>query len=310
MTFATETPSVDVQAVNQSFFDLLDRGMDKQAADSGNRLVRTVVRQEANVRSLYNVTPVGAGDLDPHPTSDQPMKFMDIEPNSEASMVQFYATPEAASFTLTKVPVFFFLVQSKEFYKNKFELMTQRNDVRQILAENSTKDLGDQEDIAWRRAALTHVKRNVTTQRTTAASLNPTSWRNAMRAVIDRRLPVGKGLLSESRYLDMLDQPATVVGESIAKRHYEEGIKNEKGVLGIPVVTSLKSDIYLTDEAWIVPPEEYMGAFWTLQDATLFVEQRGPMIRFYVYESVGICIARGQGIQQISFTGTPPGGSV
>ena len=135
MSFSIENNTVDVQAVNQAFFDLLDRGMDKQAAESGNRLIRTVVRQEANVRSLFNVVPVGAGDLDQHPTSDQPMKYLDIEPNSEASTVQFYATPEAESYTLSRVPGFFQLVQSKEFYKSKFELMTNRNDVRQILAD-------------------------------------------------------------------------------------------------------------------------------------------------------------------------------
>ena len=310
MSFSIETPTTDVQAVNQAFFDLLERGMDKQAAESGNRLIRTVVRQEANVRSLYNVTPVGPGDLDQHPTSDQPMKYLDIEPNSEASAVQFYATPEAESYTLSRVPGFFQMIQSKEFYKNKFELMTNRNDVRQILAENSTKDVGDQEDVAWRRGALIHIKRNPTVQRSTFASLTPTAWKSAMQAVVDRRQPVGKGLLAESRYMDMIDQPATVVGESIARRHYEEGIKNEKGLLGLPVVTSVKTDIYLKDEAWIVPPEEFMGAFWTLQDATLFVEQRGPMIRFYVYESICIVFARGNALQQIYFNGQPNGGLV
>ena len=300
-----ETVQVSAQVLNQNFVDLIDQGHIKQAADAGTALIREIVRQEAAVREILPPKSVTADDLDIWPDSDQPMKYMDIEPQSVATFVQFYGTPKSRYYFMRRVPVFFGKMQSDEFIKSKFELMTYRTDVRKLLADNSVKDIADQEDIYFRRECLKAIKRNPTVQRTSLPRLNATGWAQALRAVYDRRRPVGKGLMSKSRQTDMIDLPATSVGDSIAKAHYQEGIDKEDGLWGIPLVTTLKSDIYLPDEAWLFPPENFFGKFWTLQDATLFVEQRADIIKFFVYSAPGMGFGNVLGIQQLVFGATP-----
>ena len=300
--YPIETPQVSTELLNQTFFEMLERGQTEKIAEAGNPLVRVVVRQASAAREVLTPEPIGAADLSEWPNSDQPMKFMDIEPNSVATTVQFYGTPKTRFYFQRKVPVFFTKLQSDEFTKNIFELMTYKNDVRKLLADNATFDLADQEDVGFRKGCLLGVNRNPVVQRTSVPKLTASAWAQAQRAVYDRRLMVGKGLMSKSRHTDLIDLPATVIGDSVAKQHYQEGLESETGLWGTPLVTTLKSDIYLPDEAWLFPPTAYLGKFWVLRDATLYVEQKADWIKFYVYGSIGIGLANTSGIQQIIFT--------
>ena len=305
MSYEMETTQVSAQVLNQNFVDLIDQGHTKEAADAGTALIREIVRQEAACREILPPKRVTADELDIWPDSDQPMKYLDIEPQSVATYVQFYGTPKARYYTMRRVPVFFGKLQSDEFVKNKFELMTYRTDVRKLLADNSVKDIADQEDVYFRRTCLMAINRNPSVQRTELPRLTATGWAQACRALYDRRKPVGKGLMSKSRQTDMIDLPATVVGDSIAAAHYREGIDKEDALWGIPLVTTLKSDIYLPDEAWLFCPENFLGKFWYLQDCTLFVEQRADIVKFFVYSCIGIGLPMLTGMQQLVFNQRP-----
>ena len=190
-----ETTQVSAQVLNQNFVDLIDQGQTKEAADAGTALIREIVRQDAAVREILPCKTIGASELDIWPDSDAPMKYLDIETQTVASYVQFYGTPKARYYSLKRVPVFFGKLQSDEFVKTKFELMTYRTDVRKLLADNSVKDIADQEDIYFRSACLRAVNRNASVQRTELARITAEGWQQACRAVYDRRKPVGKALM-------------------------------------------------------------------------------------------------------------------
>lgn len=299
--YEIESPQINVSLLNEKFIDLIDREMSKEAADVANPLVRNIVRQEAWCREIITPEPCDKSQLEQWPYGDQPVRYMDVEPNSIATSVQFYGTPKATPYGMKRVPVFFAKLQTDEFVKNKWELMTYRNDLRRLLAENSVKDIADQEDVYFRRECLTSVKKNEAQQRTRLNRITATGWKKAINAVFNRRLFVGRALLCRSRFNDLIDLPATAVGDSIASKHFEEGTEHREKLWGVPVVTTLKSDIVLPEEAWLFTAPNYMGKFWTLQDATLFVEQRADIIKFHVYSAIGIGFANTLGIQQIMF---------
>jgi len=302
MNYGIETLDVKAQVLNQNFVDLIDQGQIKQAEDAGTILIREIVRQDAAVREILPCKTIGASELDIWPDSDAPMKYLDIETQTVASYVQFYGTPKANYYTLRHVPVFFGKIQSDEFVKSKFELMSYRTDVRKLLADNSTKDIADQEDMFFRRACLQAVNRNPSIQRTELPRLTATGWAQTLTAMDNRRRPVGKALMSKARHRDAIDLPATAVGNDIAAEHYRSGIEKEDGLWGTPLVTTIKSDIYLPDEAWMFVPENYLGRFWTLQEPTLYVEQRADIVKFFIYSAPGIGLPSLLGIQQMVFT--------
>ena len=81
-----------------------------------------------------------------------------------------------------------------------------------------------------------------------------------------------------------------LVGSEILKRHYDDGIEAEEKLWGVPVVTTIKRDIIAPKDFYVFGPQEYLGNFFLLQDATLFIKQEADMIFFHSYAAPGIGI--------------------
>lgn len=301
MSLPQETRQISAQTLNTRFVDMLHRGMDKEAAEAGTPLIREIIRQDSVARKVLSLEDLTASDLDPQLDSDQPVKYMEVEPQSEAASAQLYGTPRTKFYTMRRVPVYIGKIMSDEFTKNRVELMTIRSDVRKLLADNSTKDMSDQEDIGLRRVAAMAVSRNAAVQRTSGSKLNGTVYGKALSAMQDRRRAAGKVVIASSRLNDLMDLPATAVGNDIAVQTFREGVEKCEGLWGTPLIQTIKSDIYLTNEAWLFAPENYIGKFYQLIPPTLYVEQKAEIVKFYVYEYVGMGLALGEGIQQITF---------
>lgn len=301
MSLPQETRQISAQTLNHRFADMLQRGLTKEAGEAGTPLVREFIRQDSVARKILPIEDLVASDLNPQLDSDQPVKYMEVEPQSEAASAQLYGTPRTRFYTLRRVPVYIAKVMSDEFTKNRVELMTIQSDVRKLLADNSTKDLSDQEDISMRQLSVRAVLRNAAVQRTSSPRLNGSTFGRAMGALQDRRRQAGKVVVASSRLNDLMDLPATAVGNDIATQTFREGVEKCEGLWGTPLVQTIKSDIYLPNEAWLYAPENYLGKFYQLIPPTLYVEQQAEIIKFYVYEYIGMGLALGEGIQQIAF---------
>jgi hypothetical protein len=109
--------------------------------------------------------------------------------------------------------------------------------------------------------------------------------------------------MTKELYYEALDLPATSVGDDVASRHYDAGIEEEEKLWGIPVVSTIKSDILNPKKAYIIAPENFHGVFFLLQDATLFIKQEADMIEFWSYAAPGIGIGNSISFQVLSFPG-------
>jgi hypothetical protein len=132
--------------------------------------------------------------------------------------------------------------------------------------------------------------------------LSGTNIKAALKAHIARKQPIGKLLMCKQLYYDILDAPATTVGNDVASRHYDDGVEQEEKLFGIPVVTTIKNDILAANEFWVFSPENWLGNFFLLQDATLFIKQEADMIEFWSYSAPGIGIANTKAITRVTLT--------
>lgn len=306
MSYNVETSSHSAQFLNKSFLSKIEDGQVKEAEKTSSLFIRERLRQAAAVRELITPQGVSEEDIDRDENTDQPKIIIDKEPDSTASFVQFQGTGRRTWFKGPRYSVRFGKVESQRFTKTKAELMTYRSDIRKILSDNSVMDMADEEDRKFYELVAAIIAANAGVQRTTGGFQSGT-FKNAMQAMLTgtRKRPIGKMLLSKERYLDALDLPATAVGDDIAKRHFDEGIEASQKLWGIPVVTHVKSDIYPTARGWIfspTAPNNFLGNFFTLQDATLFIEQRADVISFWTYEYIGIGIANSLSMQEILFS--------
>ena len=301
--YRTETEKVSAQFINSNFVSKLEEGRIKEATEEGSAFIRTKMREEAFVREILPPIQLADDEIDRDENTDQPKKIVEKEPDSVATFVPFYGTGPRTLFRGPRYAVFFGKTESQRFRKSKFELMTYQNDIRKILSDNSVKDMADQEDSKF-LGTINSILTAAPTQVVGAAGFNSGAFRAGFQNLVDRRIPIGKLLMTKKTYYEALDLPATSVGNEVASRHYAEGIEKEERLWGIPVISTIKTDI-LTPQAgashsiYLFAPENYLGNFFLLQDATLFIKQEADIIFFHSYAAPGIGIGNTRSVTRI-----------
>jgi hypothetical protein len=302
-SYATETKEVSAQLINSNFVRKLEAGRVKEAQDEGSAFIRQKVRQESFAREVINPILLEDDELDRDENTDQPKKIVEKEPDSVATFVTFQGTGPRTWFRGPRFAVKFGKTESQRFTKNKWELMTYQNDIRKILSDNSVKDMSDQEDLKYIGTIDGIAALNAAVQITAAAAFNSAAFRTGFQRMVNRRQPIGKVLMTKELYYEALDLPATSVGDDVASRHYDAGIEEEEKLWGIPVVSTMKSEILNPKKAYIIAPENFHGVFFLLQDATLFIKQEADIIEFWSYAAPGIGIGNSVSFQVLTFPG-------
>jgi hypothetical protein len=303
--YRTETPQVSAQFINSNFVRKLDEGRTKEAETEGSAFIRQKMRQESNYRELITPVLLGDDELDRDENTDQPKKIVDKEPDSRATFVPFHGTGPRTWFRGKRFAVYFGKTESEHFTKSKFELMTDRTDIRKVLSDNAVKDMSDQEDQKATETVNAILAENPT-QIIAAPAFVSTPFKRGFQAMVDRKQPIGKMLMTKSLYYEALDLPATSVGNDVASRHFDDGIEAEEKLWGIPVVSSIKNEIINGPEGdrrsvYIFAPQDYLGCFFLLQDATLFIKQEADIIEMWSYAAPGIGFGNDKAIERIDF---------
>jgi hypothetical protein len=216
--------------------------------------------------------------------------------------VTFKGTGERTWFSGLRYAVYFGKVESQRFTKSKFELMTYQNDIRKILTDNSVKDMSDIEDGKFIETCDAIVSGVADQDLSIAGKLTADKVVAALKAQIERKIPIGKMLMTKSLYYDVLELAATSVGDPIASRHYDDGVEEEEKLWGIPVVTTIKKEIVPENVFWLFGPENYLGNFFLLQDATLFIKQEADIIEFWSYSAPGIGVGNNYAMTKVTLT--------
>ena len=301
MAYKTETQQVSAQFVNSNFVKKIEDGRIKEAAAEGSAFIREYVRQESYAREILTPVLLQDDEIDRDENTDEPKKIVEKEPKSVATFVQFQGAGPRTWFKGPRYSVFFGKTESQHFTKSKFQLMTYQNDIRKLLSDNPVKDMADQEDKKWQETVDALIALNAAEQNVAAGAFNSTAFKTGFQKMVNRRRPIGKMTMTKSLYYEALDLVATSVGNDIASRHYDEGVESEEKLWGFPVITTIKSTIHDPKKAYIYSPENYLGNFFLLQDATLYIKQEADTITFWTYAAPGIGIGNRLSIQSITF---------
>lgn len=292
------TETVNVQFLNQAFLDKLDAGLTKEASVAMSAFVRQKLREDGFTRKIMEPIMVTQSDLDRQIT-EEPTVIIEKEPDSIAASIPFTARGEIRYFQGSRYPVSFFKIQSNEFKKSKFELITYRTDIRTVLQENSIKDLQKQEDVNFYNAIV-----NVATANSNvfniAGGFTVQTLMNGVKQLLAYQLPVGCILMTQEMYADLLKQPATQVGSPIASE-LMTGKATLDSFYGFRIVTTNKNDILPNNQAIVFAPPSYLGQFYLLQDAMVFLKTEMDLITFTTYESVGLGLGNVNGAVVLNF---------
>lgn len=304
MAYKTETQQVSAQTLNSNFVKKIEEGRIKEASVEGSAFIRSKLRQESFAREVISPVMLADDEIDRDENTDLPKKIVEIEPDSVATFVPFKGTGRRTWFKGPRYAIYFGKTESQHFNKSKFELMTYQNDIRKILSDNSVKDMADQEDTRFKTTLDEIIAANSAQAATVTLSGNANFYADViatgLQGLSDQKLPAGKILMNKSTYYEFSKAPATVVGSGVASRHYDEGVEGEQKLYGMPVITTIKNDIVPDNEVWFFSPENYLGNFYLLQDATLFIKQEADIIEFWSYAAPGIGIGNTKGVFKVT----------
>jgi hypothetical protein len=259
------------------------------------------MRQDSFAREILEPVELGPDEIDRDENTDQPKKIIEKEPDSTATYVTFRGAGQRTWFRGPRYSVKFGKIESQHFVKSKFELLTYQNDIRKILTDNSVKDMADEEDQKFKDTIQAIVDANAAEQKLApAGGLNASNVVDGVKLLLNQKIPVGKILMTKNLYYDAMKLPATSVGDQVASRHYDEGVEEEQKLFGFPVVTTIKHDIIPDNRFYIFGPENYLGNFFLLQDATLFIKQEADIIEFWSYSAPGIGIGNTKSIIEVT----------
>ncbi len=291
MSYNTET--INVQFLNQSFLDKIDQGMTKEASAAMSAFVRQKLREDGFTRKILIPTLVTAAELD-RQTTEEPTIIVEKEPDSIAANLPFLGRPEPRYFTGSRYPVTFHKIQTVEFKKSKFELATYRTDIRTVLQENSVKDLQKQEDENFYNNCLA-VAAQAGNMFNIGGGLTVASLMTAVQKLIQKQVPVGCILMTQSMYADLLKLPSTQIGSPAASELYR-GQTTLDNFFGFKIVTTNKNDILPDNRVAIFTAPQYLGQFYLLQDATIFLKTEADIVSFTAFEAPGIGLGNTNGV--------------
>lgn len=294
--YTTET--INTQFINQSFVDKIDQGMTKEAGAALSAFVRQKLREDGFTRKILTPVSITASELD-RQLSEEPQVIVEKEPDSVAANLPFLSRAEVRYFTGSRYAVTFQKIASQEFKKSKFELATYRTDIRTVLQENSVKDLQTQEDQNFYNNVLNVATANSNVF-TVSGGFTVPNLMAGIKNLINKKLPVGCILMTQSMYADLLSQPATQIGGAAASEQFR-GQTALDNFFGYKIITTNKSDILPNNQAIVFAPQEYYGQFYELQAPTVFLKTEQDIISFNSYEAVGAGIGNVNGAVVLNF---------
>jgi hypothetical protein len=152
MDTVKQDPAVieDIAAINKGILTEMEEsneGQIKEAATAGTNMIRRRIREEGFTRRILPPQTVTNDDLDRVLTHDRPVIIEDMEPLSKgAKTMPFGDTADTETYYGNKFQCVFNTVTTPEFTKDINELRTYRMDLRQVITDNSLKDIQTEED--------------------------------------------------------------------------------------------------------------------------------------------------------------------
>ena len=298
--------TMNVKFLNQSFLDKVEAGMTKEAGLAMSAFVRQRLREDGFTRKILTPQLITSSDLD-RDLTDQPRKIVEKEPDSVAASIPLSGTSELRYFKGQRYEVTFNKIASRTFTKSKFELATYDTDIRQILQENSVKDLHTEEDSRF----IDGLKTIATAQGTyynMSAGFGIKTLINAINYLITLKQKPAKILIPYNLYMKLYSRPSSVAGSLQSDKHFE-GLAMQQAY-GFELIPTNKLEIMSSDPTnaakWgdtiaIFAPEAYLGQFYSLQEPTVFLKTEQDMIEFTTYESVGVGIGNVNGFVLAKF---------
>ena len=310
----TQDPVENIQELNQKLLAQIVESQDgevKQASAAGSNMIRRKIREEGFLRRIIPEQTATNDMLDRVLEHDRPVIIEDMEPLSRgAQSIPFGASAYAEAYYGNKFACVFNEVTTPEWTKDINELRTYKMDLRQVITDNSLKDVQTEEDGKFIAMVDTICGASngvgaagVQQHFSYSGGITRTNYVKALSVLEDQSLNNGVFLCNRKTAKEFLKFKRDEVGGDLAEKLFQEGLTalQTSTIMGVKHIFTIKRDLVPDGIVYLFTEPGYLGRFYSLQALTLFVEKKKNILRFSARETISTTIANVAGVAKINF---------
>ena len=305
---------------------MVKAGQTKEASVSAQAFTRNKLREESFAEKIFTPIDIANDELDKSQNPELLVKWNDREPDqAPAVSIPLGIVPDMYQFKGDRYPSYFARIVSPLFSKDIDKLRSYDYDIRQILLENSTKDIATEIDTKF----INKVNAVIGTANTANTLFAGTqfaglpSWvtisggitrenvAESFKTIQRLRVPFGptqpdggesKGvmLMNNITAMEFVKMSRSEIGGDMAQEMWVSGLPS-KTLLGVKPIYTLKSDLIPDNTVYFFSSEEFFGKYYRLQPLTVFMETKAFFIQFFQYLNISMSIGNVRGVVRVDF---------
>lgn len=306
----------EIMKMNREFIDNVTAAHDgpiTKAASWGSEFTRRKVREDDFSGQILPYEDVTNDDLNQRLDSEDPSIICEMEsdqfgavsiaPNDSGETKFFWGDKYLLTFHTNATPV---------WTKNINKLRTYRMDLRQVISDNSLRDLSRRKSINFMayvdeiiglvdggRSPITGQYQSILYP----GGLDRSNMINSIRLLPATQLPNGVFLTNYMTFTELLKWDRNQMGGEFAQETVLEGTGAFKTAkfAGVKFIVTLMNDIVPNGSIYEFTQPKFLGRAATLEAPTMYVEKKIDMISFHCREMVGFAIGNMNGIRKVTF---------
>lgn len=304
------------ELTSDQFMQLLDEadnGMLKNASSGLTGLVRRKLREDAFSPAIIPHDEVTNSMLTKRGDTEAPSILMEMEPDQfGASMIPMNDTANSHTFFGNKFWLYFYTNSTPVWYKNVDLLRTYEHDIRQMITDNSLRDLARNKDMRFMEQvnAIVGVVDGGLSPKTLKqqnvvypGTFSRENVANSLQLLKSMQLLNGVFLLNSTTFSQVLKWNRNEMGGDMAQELALKGTAafEKARIMGVDFIVTMKTDLVPNGVMYEFTTPNYLGKAAILQAPTMYVRKDHDMLSFDCREKLGVAIANPNGVFKVKF---------
>jgi hypothetical protein len=301
----------ETQLLNETLFEQLSSGMEKQAIDAVNDFTRIKMREDGFYRRIMPPLPLTNDELDRRVDTDKPVKIVEKEvDNPPAQSIPFATLPSNQYIRGSRYQVSFDRIVTPRFTKDVDELRTYVMDIRQVLSDNAIKDMLAEEDGKFITAVNTALVGADTTVpasgvaqwQTVSGGITRDTLQDAFKIMPKTpwHLEVHTVLINNVTIREIFKWGRDEMGGDFAQDIVRNGW-SEQEFMNARWIITIKRDLVPDDTIFMFSDPKFIGKSYTLEDTTMYIKREAYLLEFFAYQTAGGTIGHTGGLARADF---------
>lgn len=279
-----------------------DSSLRKEAQDIATDYLQAKAREDIVSYAIVNDEPIGKEDLDPQVDMEEPTKMFEKEPYTPPCVaIPFGSETDAIKITGNRGLVVENVVGTPHMRKDKFKLMTYKNDIREILTDNLLYDIGETIDLSFFGMVDEALGGSADTElasaggvalwQTISGGLTPETWAQMMKILpsCDSRFRPATVVMNQVRAYDLLAWDSDELSDSLLEELNKRGWVADE-FKGVTLIITIKNNVVEDDEIYLFAGDNKVGKCYVLDDVTMYTDAKGRMLEWWSETVTGMTI--------------------